>query len=331
MADDETGYDSRHLTVPGAAAGERLDRWLAAAAPDLSRNRIKALVLEGRVAIEGRTVSEPSCRIKPGTSVVLTLPPPTPAVPEAQAIPLDIVYEDEQLLVVDKPAGMVVHPAPGSPDRTLVNALIAHCGDSLTGIGGVQRPGIVHRIDKDTSGLLVVAKSDAAHEGLARQFAEHSLARRYIAVVWGMPEKVKGTVEGNIGRHPKDRKRNAVLTPPAGKPAITHYRVLRASGTGAAMLECRLETGRTHQIRVHMASIGHPLIGDPLYGRNSRTRAARLTGPGREVALAFPRQALHAISLGFTHPTTHEILNFQSQIPTDIMGLMESLELNEPG
>lgn len=311
-------------------AGHRLDRFLSDACPDLSRNRVQALIRDGMAANAGRTVSEASYRVKPGDVFTLTIPSAAPADPIAQNIPLNVVYEDEHLIVVDKPAGMVVHPAPGSPDGTLVNALLYHCGDSLAGIGGVQRPGIVHRIDKDTSGLLVVAKTDPAHAGLAALFAEHDIERRYRALVWGSPTPSKGRIEGNIGRDPKDRKKMAIQPATRGKPAVSHYQTIRARGRGAALVECSLETGRTHQIRIHMASIGNPLIGDPLYCRISKARRQALAGidaAALEGALAFPRQALHAAVLGFRHPIDRRSLLFETQPPEDFLDLHAALGL----
>jgi 23S rRNA pseudouridine1911/1915/1917 synthase len=254
----------------------------------------------------------------------LAIPEAAPAKPQGQAIDLDVVYEDEDLIVIDKPAGMVVHPAPGNPEGTLVNALIAHCGESLSGIGGERRPGIVHRIDKETSGLLVAAKNDAAHQALSAAFAAHAIERAYLCLVWGVPSPGSGTITGNIGRDPKDRKRMAVVTR-GGKPAHTDYRVLRSFGLGAALVECRLRTGRTHQIRVHMAKVGHPLIGDPTYGKATQARRARLAPAARAAAEHFPRQALHATLLGFQHPRTGEFLSWTSESPTDFKELEQAL------
>jgi 23S rRNA pseudouridine1911/1915/1917 synthase len=304
-----------------AAGGRRLDRVIADALPGLSRSRVKALILEGRVAIAGATIGDPSRRVKPGDRLTIELPPPAPAEPEAQAIPLTVAYEDDDLIVVDKPAGLVVHPAPGNPDRTLVNALLAHCGVGLAGIGGVRRPGIVHRLDKDTSGLMVAAKTGLAHAGLSRLFAAHDIERAYRAVVVGVPVPPVGTIRANIGRNPHNRLRMAALKT-GGKAAVTHYRVLRRFGGGAApvasLVECRLETGRTHQIRVHLASIGHPVVGEPLY----RGRRISNMDPLRD----FPRQALHATVLGFKHPRTGEALRFESEMPHDIKQLISILE-----
>ncbi len=311
-------------TVAGSQAGARLDRWLAEALPSQSRSRLQALIAEGRVTVDGRTVSEPSRKVKDGEHITLAVPEATPARPQAEAIPLVVVYEDADLIVVDKPAGMVVHPAPGSSSATLVNALLHHCGASLSGIGGEKRPGIVHRLDKDTSGLIVAAKTDAAHRALAAQFAGHTITRAYKALCWGVPSPAQGSVGGRIGRSPRDRKKMAVLTR-GGREALTNYRVEQVFGRTAALLECRLATGRTHQIRVHLASIGHPLVGDPTYGRPPRATRGEL-GAGTERALrAFHRQALHAWQLGFTHPSTGERLLFGSDIPNDFKTLLNSL------
>jgi 23S rRNA pseudouridine1911/1915/1917 synthase len=318
-----------HKAKAGAeSAGQRLDRFLAGALPDLSRMRLKTLIQSGQVSLNGETITEPSYRVKPGESFTVTVPPAVDATPQAQDIALQIVYEDDALIVVDKPAGLVVHPAPGNPDRTLVNALLAHCGDSLSGIGGVRRPGIVHRLDKDTSGLMVVAKTDAAHAALAAQLADRSLKRTYHAVVWGAPSPRSGTVDRPIGRDPRNRKRMAVVSR-GGKEARTHYKVLEAFGPAAepiaALVECRLETGRTHQIRVHMAALGHPLIGDPLYGRARRGRTSRLDPETRDAVAGFDRQALHATALSFRHPTSGKMLNFQAPPPPDMKALLGTL------
>jgi 23S rRNA pseudouridine1911/1915/1917 synthase len=313
------------IAIAETASGERLDRALAVARPELSRSRIKALIEQGHLKLSGATIEDPALRVKPGQVFTLEIPPAVPAAPEGQAIALNIVYEDDDLIVIDKPAGMVVHPAPGNPDNTLVNALIAHCGDSLSGIGGEKRPGIVHRIDKDTSGLIVAAKNDAAHKALSEDFAAHNIERAYLCLVWGIPSPSAGVITGNIGRHPVDRKRMAVVTR-GGKPAITHYRVLKAFGLGASLVECRLETGRTHQIRVHMAKIGHPLIGDPVYGKPTAARRGRLSPEARKAAEGFPRQALHATLLGFDHPRTGERLAWESESPEDLRQLEAVLE-----
>jgi 23S rRNA pseudouridine1911/1915/1917 synthase len=312
------------VTVDATDAGERLDRLIARRLAPLSRSRVKALIESGHVGAAGQTITEPSLRVKPGQSFAIFVPDAEPALPQGQAMALAIVHEDEDLIVIDKPAGMVVHPAPGNPDATLVNALIAHCGDSLSGIGGVRRPGIVHRLDKDTSGLIVAAKTDRAHAGLARQFAEHSVDRAYRAVVWGVPRPAQGEISGRIGRSKANRKKMAVVKS-GGREALTRYRVLRRFGALASLVECRLATGRTHQIRVHMTNLGHPLVGDPVYGR--RGRAA---GGAGTVLTAFPRQALHAFRLGFVHPLTAAKLMFESENPLDIKELISSIATTEP-
>ncbi|MEZ5648607.1 MAG: RluA family pseudouridine synthase [Alphaproteobacteria bacterium] len=315
---------------PETAVGQRLDRVLNSALPQISRSRLKVLIEAGAVAtLDGVTLTDPSFRVKAGMSLAVRLPDPTPAKIMAEAIDLDIVYEDDALIVINKPAGMTVHPAPGASSGTLVNALLAHCQESLSGIGGVMRPGIVHRIDKDTSGLMVVAKTDAAHHGLAAQFATHTLERMYMALVWGVPVPRRGIVEGAIGRDPRNRKRMAMVKR-GGKEAVTHYEVTRVLATGgASLIELRLETGRTHQIRVHMTASGHPLIGDSLYGKPTRPRLAALESAlgetGRKVALSFPRQALHAAKLGFDHPLTGEALSFTAPLPKDMAELLDFL------
>jgi 23S rRNA pseudouridine1911/1915/1917 synthase len=310
--------------------GCRLDHFLAVNLPELSRSRLQGLIAKAAVTLGGATIEDPNKRIKPGDVVTIAVPPPLPASPQPQSIPLTIIYEDTDLLVVDKPAGLVVHPAAGNLDGTLVNALLAHCGDSLPGIGGVARPGIVHRLDKDTSGLLVVAKTERAMRSLAKQFAAHAVERAYNAVVWGQPRSQEGLVEGNLGRNPFDRKRMAVLRG-QGKPARTRYRVLEKFGQDqkafATLVECRLETGRTHQIRVHLAHVGHPLIGDPTYGRGRHPPRAKTTieEAAYEAAGTFPRQALHAGVLGFFHPTRQAKIRFESAWPSDFLNLVKAL------
>jgi 23S rRNA pseudouridine1911/1915/1917 synthase len=301
------------------AAGWRLDRALAVAVPTLSRERLKALISTGSVlGPEGTPVRDPAAKAVPGGKYRVSVPAPTPAHNEAQDIALDIVFEDDHLLVVDKPAGMVVHPAAGNADFTLVNALLHHCAGRLSGIGGVARPGIVHRIDKDTSGLLVVAKTDVAHEGLAAQFARHSIDRRYLALTSGVPVPVSGTIDAPLARSSANRKKIAIVSEGKGRRAVTHYRIVRAL-RDASLTECRLETGRTHQVRVHMASIGNPLLGDPVYGR---TRPAHKELLKR---LNFHRQALHAAQLGFVHPVSKQNLSFKSDLPSDIQELFGAL------
>lgn len=300
-----------------AQGGERLDRALATAS-GLSRERVKALLGEGRVALSGKTASQASFKPAEGTRFRIVVPQAAPAEAAPQDIPLIVAYEDDDLIVIDKPAGLVVHPAAGNADGTLVNALLHHCRGQLSGIGGVARPGIVHRIDKDTSGLLVVAKTDLAHEGLAKQFADHSIERAYLAIVAGLPVPPSGTVRGNIARSSADRKKMAMVGDGRGKHAVTHYRTLEALA-GAALVECRLETGRTHQVRVHLASIGHALIGDPVYGRTQQKFRAILG------ALEFRRQALHAARLGFFHPRTGAKVALASDPPVDMARLLAEL------
>lgn len=320
-----TLYGTLHtLSVETPQAAMRLDKWLAERLPDISRSRLKALIESGRVCLDGVPATDAGRRLKGAEICVLDIPAAQPADPEAEAIALTVVYEDDDLIVIDKPAGMVVHPAAGNHSATLVNALLHHCGGSLSGIGGVKRPGIVHRLDKDTSGLLVAAKTDAAHQGLAEQFATHSLTRAYRAVCWGVPLPRQGEIEGNIGRSSSNRKKMAIVER-GGKPALTRYRVDKTYGQTAALIECRLATGRTHQIRVHMTSIGHPLIGDPLYGRQTG-RGKGLPAETRVLLTDFPRQALHAFLLGFLHPTTGKTLLFESKIPKDFNELTSYLE-----
>ena len=313
------GVSIIETTIGEAQAGLRLDRALAELLPDLSRERIKTLIVEGQIVSGGRSLN-PSMKVAVGQDYSITLPAPVSLDAVAQDIPLDIVHEDADLIVVDNPAGLVVHPAAGNLDGTLVNALLHHCDGQLSGIGGVARPGIVHRIDKDTSGLLVVAKSDKAHEGLARQFKDHSIDRLYAAIVYGIPTPGTGIVDAWIGRSDADRKKMAVHREGRGKHALTHYRVMERL-RGAAMVECRLETGRTHQVRVHMAHLGHPLIGDPVYGRDRKGFKSILE------TLGFKRQALHAKRLGFIHPVTEEPLAFDSPLPADMQELLSELHV----
>jgi 23S rRNA pseudouridine1911/1915/1917 synthase len=291
---------------------------LATLVPTLSRERLKALISSGSVTRDDTAVRDPATKVKPGHSYVVTVPDPRPPHNEAQNIPLVIAFEDEHLIVVDKPAGLVVHPACGNLDGTLVNALLHHCRGSLSGIGGVERPGIVHRIDKGTSGLMVAAKTDRAHAGLAAQFAKHSIDRRYNAIVSGSPRPIKGTVDAPLGRSSSNRKKMAVVQ--GGKRAVTHYNTIETLN-GATLIECRLETGRTHQVRVHMASIGHSLLGDPFYGQPSKEQRKLLD------SLGFERQALHAAHLGFIHPVTSVALAFDSRIPADMQELFSRLLL----
>ena len=306
-------------------AGQRLDRVLALHLPTLSRTQAKRLIHAGYVTCEGGALRDPALRVRRGQIFVVFLPDSTDAAPVAQPIALDIRFEDAHLIVIDKPAGLVVHPAPGNPDGTLVNALLSHCGASLSGIGGVRRPGIVHRLDKDTSGLMVIAKTDAAHHVLSRDFALRRIDRAYAAFVWGLPNPPIGQIVANIGRSIADRKKMAAVRKGRGKPGITHYRVERSFRSQATLVECRLATGRTHQIRVHFAHLGHPLIGDRLYGTRAGRDVARTGAIGAWIA-AFPRQALHARLLGFMHPAGRGHLSFASPLPADLCELVHNLE-----
>jgi 23S rRNA pseudouridine1911/1915/1917 synthase len=331
-------------------AGVRLDRVLARHISELSRSRLKLLIEAGAVTVDRQTIRDPSHHVNSGSTILVDVPPPVPAKPEPEAIPLRVIYEDDDIIVIDKPRNLVVHPAAGHWTGTLVNALIAHCGESLSGIGGERRPGIVHRLDKDTTGAMVVAKNDRAHRALAAQFADHGKSneefeRAYLAFVWGAPERPHGTIDRPIDRHPKSRERMAIRE--GGREAVTHWQVLeryggdaparsgkagrKASSSGsssepvASLLLCRLETGRTHQIRVHLASIGHPIMGDEVYGSGFRTKAALLP-PGAQAALAsLGRQALHAHMLAVKHPSSGEFLQFQSELPPDLTRLRDVL------
>ncbi|HWH22669.1 MAG TPA: RluA family pseudouridine synthase [Allosphingosinicella sp.] len=306
-------------TIAPEAAGWRLDRALAAALPTLSRERLKALISSGEVVgPEGLQVRDPAAKALAGAAYDIRIPAPTPAHNEPQDIALEIMFEDDHLIVVDKPAGMVVHPAAGNLDGTLVNALLHHCAGRLSGIGGVARPGIVHRIDKDTSGLMVAAKTDVAHEGLSAQFARHSILRRYQAIVAGIPNPPSGSVDAPLARSSANRQKMAIVEEGRGKRAVTHYRLVTPL-RGASLVECRLETGRTHQVRVHMTSLGHPLLGDPVYGRIRTTHRELLK------ELNFQRQALHAAELGFIHPVTRRDLSFKSALPPDMQELFRAL------
>lgn len=322
-----TDAPERHeLEVGSDEKRERIDRLLVKRLPALSRSRLQSLIVDGQLTIDGKTIDNPAFRVKPGQNLVLEVPPAAPAEPEAQEIPLNIVFEDPHLIVVDKPAGMVVHPAPGNLDGTLVNALIGHCGESLKGIGGVRRPGIVHRLDKDTSGLIVAAKTESVHQALTELFAARDIERAYQALVWGRPSPAQGEIEGNIGRSPKNRKKMAVLRH-GGKTALTRYRTLKSLAQGnVSLIECRLMTGRTHQIRVHLTEKGHPLLGDPVYGRQNETKLQRLPPNARNTVKNFCRQALHAQTLGFKHPVTGVTHSFESELPRDINDLIFSLE-----
>jgi 23S rRNA pseudouridine1911/1915/1917 synthase len=329
---DLTQARSETLVVAAEEAGERLDRVLAARVAELSRSRHKALILAGRVAIDGATIRDPGHRVNAGGTIALDLPSVQDVEIKAENIPLSVVFEDNELIVLNKPAGLVVHPAAGNWSGTLVNALIAHCGDSLSGVGGEKRPGIVHRLDKNTSGLMVVAKTDRAHRVLSRQFADHGrtgpLRRGYLAFVWGVPDRPRGTIDKRIDRHPHARDKMAVRE--GGREALTHWEVLeRYSGTDgapvASLLACRLETGRTHQIRVHLASIGHPLLGDDVYGPGFKTKAHQLGPDARDALDALGRQALHAYLLTIEHPSQGKELAFRSELPGDLRRLRHSL------
>jgi 23S rRNA pseudouridine1911/1915/1917 synthase len=319
------------VTIAAEENGQRLDRVLAARIPSLSRSRLKALILDGQVAVAGSTIRDPNTPVKSGDNVSVRLPAPEPAKPAGEAIPLTIVYEDDSLIVIDKPAGLVVHPAAGHAKGTLVNALIAHCGNSLSGIGGVKRPGIVHRLDKDTTGLMVVAKNDKAHRALSAQFAnkaESGIERGYLALVWGAPSRPKGVIDAPLDRHPQARDKRAVRED--GRPAVTHWEVLEryvgADGKSvASLLACTLETGRTHQIRVHLAHIGHPILGDATYGTGFKTKSALLPQAARAALETLGRQALHAYLLGFEHPVSGEAMEFRSELPGDLAHLRKAL------
>jgi 23S rRNA pseudouridine1911/1915/1917 synthase len=336
--EQDDGGEVRSAVAP-VDAGERVDAWLAKLWPDISRSRVQGLIGAGKLSVDGAPVTHAKDKPRAGATYELKLPPPEPAAPLPEAIPLTVVFEDEHLIVIDKAMGMAMHPAPGSMRGTLVNALLAHCGDSLSGIGGVARPGIVHRIDKDTTGLVVVAKHDAAHTGLAKLFAKHDLERVYYAVTRGAPKERSARIENKLVRSSEDRRKYVVARNPeteAGKLAITDYWTVESYGqqsgasvgrAAAALLECRLHTGRTHQIRAHLTHLGSPLIGDPLYGKQ---RAFKAEGPHAEEAAAavaaFPRQALHAAVLGFKHPITGAELRFESELPGDMTALIEILK-----
>ncbi len=325
---------SRQLSATEEEAGDRIDRWLAAKIPELSRSRIQALIKTGAVSTEIGTIGDVGERVKPGAVYRIIVPEAEDPVPLGETIALEVVFEDPYLIVIDKPAGLVVHPAPGHGSGTLVNALIAHCGDSLSGIGGVKRPGIVHRLDKDTSGLLVVAKTDAAHASLSEQFAEHGrdgrLYRVYRALVWGAPERPSGIIDAALGRSQSNRKKMAVVFQTAGRHARTRYwreQVFpdRGGQDAVSLLRLELETGRTHQIRVHLAHIRHPVLGDPLYGTGFKASARRLSAEARGALKGLKRQALHAAELGFEHPVTGKDLEFESPLPEDMQQLLEAL------
>lgn len=309
-----------------AEAGMRVDRFLAERFAGLSRSRVKGLIEQGLAWRDGVALRQPAEAVRAGSVYSLAPPAPVAARPQAQDIPFPILYEDADIIVLDKPAGLVVHPAPGNPDGTLVNALLAHCGDSLTGVGAERRPGIVHRLDKDTSGVMVVAKNELANAALTQAFAARNLDRFYLALVWGVPNPASGEIDAAIGRDPRDRKRMAVRDS-GGKRALTRYRTLASHQGAVSLLECRLGTGRTHQIRVHLASIGHPIVGDPVYFRRIPAAAKALSDENRRLLLDFPRQALHAARLGFAHPRTGAALSFTTAPPADMGSLLERLNL----
>ena len=327
----------KELIADSEAVGKRLDAWLSARlAPDLSRNRIQSLIGDGQVSVDGKVVREAKHKLRDGASIAIVMPEPEDPAPKGEAIALDILFEDRDLIVINKPAGLVVHPGNGNWTGTLVNALIHHCGDTLSGIGGVKRPGIVHRLDKETSGVMVVAKNDLAHRHLSAQFADHGrtgeLERAYLALVWGTPDRKAGTIDAPLGRSHRDRTKQAVVHEERedARHAVTHFEVQEQFGARddatalAALVECRLETGRTHQIRVHMAHIGHPLVGDLDYGSAYKTKANRLPDPLQAIIKNFSRQALHAYLLAFEHPSTGEIMRFEAPIPDDMLALLDA-------
>lgn len=308
--------------VDAAKKGMRLDKFLRDEFPEMSRSMVQRLIQSGNVGLDDSVITDNDFKVRTDDSFVVTVPPPTEANPQPENIPLEVVYEDEDLIVVNKPAGMTVHPAPGAYSGTLVNALLHHCKDNLSGVGGVKRPGIVHRIDKDTSGLLVVAKSDFAHQKLSEQFVDHSIERTYYAVVYGVPNPLSGKVVGNIARSNFDRKKMA-LVKVGGKYACTNYKCIKQNSGGVSLLRCNLETGRTHQIRVHMSSIGCALVGDKVYVKSGKTRIKVLDDTLVQFLNDFPRQALHAATLGFVHPRTKNLVQFESALPDDMQLLIE--------
>ncbi len=324
----KTAAGARGTEIEADTPRERLDRLLARRLPDLSRSRLKALIEAGHIAIGGRTMTDASHRVNLGDHVTLVVPEPEDPTPQGEDIPLAVVFEDDEVIVIDKPPGLVVHPAAGNWTGTLVNALIAHCGDSLSGIGGVRRPGIVHRLDKDTSGLLVVAKTGRAHAALTAQFADHGrsgpLERAYVALAWGTPARTSFTIDAPLDRDTKARDRIAVRA--SGRHATTHVTVEESLAEGlVSRITCRLETGRTHQIRVHMAHAGHPLLGDETYGKGFRTKSGKLDDRARDALDALGRQALHAAVLGFAHPATGQTMRFESPLPADMASLLDAL------
>jgi 23S rRNA pseudouridine1911/1915/1917 synthase len=331
-----TGAQRLEVTVGGDEGSTRLDRVLAVLRPELSRSRLKALILAGSVTARGAPVRDPAYHVTAGDTITIDVPEPVAAEPQAEDIALDIVYEDEDIIVIDKPRGLVVHPAAGHATGTLVNALIAHCGASLSGIGGVKRPGIVHRLDKDTTGLMVVAKNDRAHQSLTEQFADHgrtgAMRRGYMAFIWGVPNRQRGTIDAPIDRHPHAREKMAVRE--SGREAVTHWEIREAFNGHdgkpiAALLACQLETGRTHQIRVHLAHIGHPLMCDSVYGPHFKTKSSHLGGKSQAALAALGRQALHAYLLVLEHPRTGEILRWESFLPEDLLLLQSALRATQ--
>jgi 23S rRNA pseudouridine1911/1915/1917 synthase len=332
QADASDKGEILEVVVEGGEASTRLDRVLALHSPALSRSRLKALILAGRVAVKGVSVRDPAYHVAKGDTITIDVPEAAPAQPAGEAIALNVIYEDDDLIVIDKPAGLVVHPAAGHETGTLVNALIAHCGASLSGIGGVKRPGIVHRLDKDTTGLMVAAKNDRAHASLSAQFADHgrtgAMRRGYLAFAWGVPNRQRGTIEAAIERHPHAREKMAVRE--SGRHAVTHWEVQetfagRGGKPAASLVACQLETGRTHQIRVHLAHIGHPLLGDAVYGAHFRTKASGLYPKAQAALAALGRQALHAYLLTLEHPATGEILTWEAPLPADLARLQNAL------
>jgi len=325
VPDPEPLSSSLRILAGKDAEGERVDRFLAARIGTMSRARVKSLIEAGQVRRDGAPLGQPAEPVRAGAAYTISLPAPRPARPLPQPIPFPILYEDPHLIVLDKPPGLVVHPAPGNEDGTLVNALIAHCGEELR-IGGEHRPGIVHRLDKDTSGVMVVAKTELAMLGLTAAFAARDLDRAYLALAWGLPAPAEGEIEGAIGRDPRERKRMTVRRHGGGKAALTRYRTSRSWHAAVALLECRLATGRTHQIRVHLSARGHPIVGDPVYLRRVPEWARLVPEPPRTELLDFPRQALHAARLAFAHPDTGERLSFETPPPADMVGLIASLD-----
>ena len=326
-----TSHPSQTLTA-SVKTSDRLDRFLAAAFPEISRARFQRLIADGQVSVEGIPATETRHKLKVGQAVTCIIPPAAEAEPAAEIIPLSIIFEDKDLIVIDKPAGLVVHPGAGNETGTLVNALIAHCGASLSGIGGVKRPGIVHRLDKDTSGLLVVAKNDKAHQGLSEQFAAHGrdgkLERAYQAIVWGAPERNQGIISANIARSSTNRQKMAISKSAMSREAVTHYEVLERFGKPpvASLVRCVLETGRTHQIRVHLTHLGHPLLGDKVYGQSFKASLNNLDDAAQDSVKLLNRQALHAVTLGFEHPRTGKSMRFESPLPPDMKHLLKALK-----